>query len=73
MKINLTIIRPLLAAPMICFAFVAASFAFDIDKCISSCDMQYSNCVKNTGGTADGIKYCSNQHDACRKACMEHK
>ena len=44
---------------------------FDYAKCIESCDKQYSDCTKN--GDAERIKYCSNQHDKCRKACLEHK
>jgi hypothetical protein len=44
---------------------------FDYAKCIESCDSQYDHCAK--GGDADKVKYCSNQHDRCRKACLEHK
>ena len=46
-------------------------FVFDYAKCIESCDAQYDRCTKNAD--ADKIKYCSNQHDQCRKACLEHK
>jgi hypothetical protein len=45
--------------------------SYDYAKCIESCDNQYSACTKN--GDAEKIKYCSNQHDKCRKACLEHK
>jgi hypothetical protein len=44
---------------------------FDYAKCIESCDKQYADCAK--GGDASRIKYCSDQHDKCRKACLEHK
>jgi hypothetical protein len=44
---------------------------YDYAKCIESCDKQYSDCAK--GGDAERVKYCSNQHDRCRKACLEHK
>jgi hypothetical protein len=44
---------------------------YDYAKCIESCDKQYSDCAK--GGNAERVKYCSNQHDQCRKACLEHK
>lgn len=50
---------------------VTAAAGFDYAKCIESCDSQYEHCAK--GGDADKIKYCSNQHDRCRKACLEHK
>jgi hypothetical protein len=50
---------------------VNAATGFDYAKCIESCDSQYSACAK--GGDADKVKYCSNQHDRCRKACLEHK
>lgn len=50
---------------------VSAAFGFDYAKCIESCDSQYEHCAK--GGDAEKIKYCSNQHDRCRKACLEHK
>jgi hypothetical protein len=45
--------------------------SFDYAKCIESCDKQYADCAK--GGDASRIKYCSDQHDKCRKACLEHK
>ncbi len=45
--------------------------AYDYAKCIESCDKQYADCAK--GGDAGRIKYCSDQHDQCRKACLEHK
>lgn len=45
--------------------------SYDYAKCIESCDNQYSACAKN--GNAERIKYCSDQHDQCRKACLEHK
>lgn len=45
--------------------------SYDYAKCIESCDNQYSTCTKNAD--AEKIKYCSNQHDRCRKACLEHK
>jgi len=44
---------------------------YDYAKCIESCDKQYEACAK--GGDAGRIKYCSDQHDKCRKACLEHK
>jgi len=44
---------------------------YDYAKCIESCDKQYDACAK--GGNAERIKYCSDQHDKCRKACLEHK
>ena len=44
---------------------------YDYAKCIESCDKQYSDCAK--GGDAERVKYCSHQHDQCRKACLEHK
>jgi hypothetical protein len=43
----------------------------DYAKCIESCDKQYADCAK--GGDASRIKYCSDQHDRCRKACLEHQ
>ena len=47
--------------------------AYDQGKCIESCDMQYSTCTsKAPPNDADHIKYCSNQHDSCRRACLEH-
>jgi hypothetical protein len=45
--------------------------SFDYAKCMESCDNQYSACTKNAD--AEKIKYCSNQHDRCRNACLEHK
>jgi hypothetical protein len=45
--------------------------SYDYAKCIESCDKQYESCAK--GGDAERVKYCSNQHDRCRKACLEHK
>ena len=45
--------------------------SYDYAKCFESCDNQYSACTKNAD--AEKIKYCSNQHDQCRKACLEHK
>lgn len=44
--------------------------AFDQGKCIESCDARYLSCAK--GGDAARIKYCSDQHDQCRKGCLEH-
>jgi hypothetical protein len=44
--------------------------SFDYAKCIESCDKQYADCAK--GGDASRVKYCSDQHDKCRKACLEH-
>ena len=44
--------------------------SFDYAKCIESCDKQYADCAK--GGDAGRGKYCSDQHDKCRKACLEH-
>jgi hypothetical protein len=73
MKINLRKLPLLVAVSLIGFALVTVLLAFDIDKCLSSCDTQYADCVKRMGGTADGIKYCSLHHDKCRKDCMEHK
>jgi len=45
--------------------------SYDYSKCIESCDKQYEACAK--GGDAERVKDCSNQHDRCRKACLEHK
>lgn len=42
---------------------------FDIDKCISSCDTQYTGCIKR-GNTNE---YCHGQHERCLKGCAEHK
>lgn len=47
----------------------AMPVAYDSDKCISSCDMQYDSCIKR-GNTNE---YCGGQHDACVKSCLEHK
>ena len=44
--------------------------AFDQGKCIESCDARYLSCAKD--GDAARIKYCSDQHDQCRKGCLEH-
>jgi hypothetical protein len=44
---------------------------FDQAKCLSSCDDRYLSCAK--GGDAERIKYCSNQHDQCRNACLAYK
>jgi len=52
-------------------AGLGAVSTYDYAKCIESCDKQYSDCAK--GGDAERVKYCSNQHDKCRKACLEHK
>ena len=42
---------------------------YDYAKCIESCDNQYSACVKRGAE----VQYCSDQHDRCRKACLEHE
>ena len=39
--------------------------AYDYSKCLESCDIQYAACAK--GGDAAKVKYCSAQHDKCRK------
>jgi hypothetical protein len=43
--------------------------AFDSDKCIESCDMQYSTCENN--GNENG--YCSQHHDACVAGCLSQQ
>ena len=79
---------PVFAVPVTAFALMTVLFFkagswpiakapaplnFDIDKCISSCDVQYADCVKRGGGTAETINYCDLHHKACTKGCMEHK
>lgn len=39
------------------------------ENCISSCDMQYTACIKN-GNTNE---YCNNQHTNCLNRCLKHK
>ena len=45
------------------------SVVFDSDKCVSSCDMQYSACEKRTNDNA----YCNGQHNTCVANCYKHK
>jgi hypothetical protein len=44
------------------------SLGFDMGKCIESCDNQFSRCEQN----GNDNRYCSNQHDRCRTACIQH-
>jgi hypothetical protein len=73
MKTKFKKLPALLAVPVIGFALVTVLLGFDMDKCISSCDTQYADCVKRGGGTADAVKYCDLHHTECTKKCMEHK
>jgi len=43
--------------------------AFDSDKCISSCDMQYSSCIQR-GNTN---QYCNGHHKTCVSGCLSRK
>lgn len=46
---------------------------YDQDNCLESCDIQYDRCTKKNPNNPDHIKYCSDQHDSCRRKCLEDR
>ena len=47
----------------------ASRVAFNYEKCIESCDMQYSACIKR-GNTNE---YCNGQHEKCLNGCIQDR